>query len=117
MEPTVDGADIQDDEVDMGLTYEELSTFGKLRKIQCLGPFSMYRHLLSSSPVTYKDPILLQAKLKTFFFRYYTHRHKMTTLTPAYHAEAYSADDNRFDLRPILYPKENIWVAFMRSIP
>jgi NAD+ synthase (glutamine-hydrolysing) len=27
----------------------------------------------------------------------------MTTLTPAYHAEAYSPDDNRFDLRQFLY--------------
>ena len=27
----------------------------------------------------------------------------MTTITPAYHAEAYSPDDNRFDLRPFLY--------------
>jgi NAD+ synthase (glutamine-hydrolysing) len=27
----------------------------------------------------------------------------MTTLTPSYHAEAYSPDDNRFDLRPFLY--------------
>ena len=29
---------------------------------------------------------------------------KMTTLTPSYHAEQYSPDDNRFDLRPFLYP-------------
>ena len=26
------------------------------------------------------------------------------TLTPSYHAEQYSPDDNRFDLRPFLYP-------------
>ena len=31
-------------------------------------------------------------------------RHKMTTLTPSYHAENYSPDDNRFDLRPFLQP-------------
>ena len=28
----------------------------------------------------------------------------MTVLTPSYHAEQYSPDDNRFDLRPFLYP-------------
>ena len=28
----------------------------------------------------------------------------MTTLTPSYHAENYSPDDNRFDLRPFLQP-------------
>lgn len=27
----------------------------------------------------------------------------MVTITPAYHAEAYSPDDNRFDLRQFLY--------------
>lgn len=30
-------------------------------------------------------------------------RHKMCTITPAYHAEGYSPDDNRFDLRQFLY--------------
>jgi NAD+ synthase (glutamine-hydrolysing) len=30
-------------------------------------------------------------------------RHKLCTLTPAYHAEEYSPDDNRFDLRQFLY--------------
>ncbi|KAJ2330525.1 glutamine-dependent NAD(+) synthetase, partial [Coemansia sp. RSA 2681] len=42
-------------------------------------------------------------KVKRFFFYYAVNRHKMTTLTPAYHAEAYSPDDNRFDLRQFLY--------------
>ena len=30
-------------------------------------------------------------------------RHKATVLTPAYHAESYSPDDNRFDHRQFLY--------------
>lgn len=29
----------------------------------------------------------------------------MTTLTPSLHLEEYSCDDNRFDLRPFLYPR------------
>ena len=38
------------------------------------------------------------------FFRYYSmNRHKATTLTPAYHAESYSPDDNRYDHRQFLY--------------
>jgi NAD+ synthase (glutamine-hydrolysing) len=28
----------------------------------------------------------------------------MTTLTPALHSNDYSPDDNRYDLRPFLYP-------------
>jgi NAD+ synthase (glutamine-hydrolysing) len=42
-------------------------------------------------------------KVKAFFRFYSINRHKMTTLTPAYHAEQYSPDDNRFDLRQFLY--------------
>ena len=38
------------------------------------------------------------------FFRFYSiNRHKATTLTPAYHAESYSPDDNRYDHRQFLY--------------
>ena len=44
------------------------------------------------------------------FFRYYSiNRHKMTTLTPSYHAEVYSPDDNRFDHRPFLYNTRWTW--------
>jgi len=38
-------------------------------------------------------------KVKRFFFFYGINRHKMTTMTPSYHAENYSPDDNRFDMR------------------
>lgn len=43
------------------------------------------------------------ARVKFFWAAYAANRHKMTTLTPAYHAEGYSPEDNRFDLRPFLY--------------
>ena len=33
----------------------------------------------------------------------------MTTLTPSYHAESYSPDDNRFDLRQFLYNVRWTW--------
>ncbi|OMJ29685.1 Glutamine-dependent NAD(+) synthetase [Smittium culicis] len=45
----------------------------------------------------------MASKVKLFFYYYAINRHKMTTLTPAYHAEPYSPDDNRFDHRPFLY--------------
>ena len=48
-------------------------------------------------------------KVKDFFFYYSINRHKMTTLTPAYHAENYSPEDNRFDLRQFLYPAGWTW--------
>ena len=50
------------------------------------------------------SPQEIYEKTRSFFWYYSINRHKMTTVTPAYHAEQYSPDDNRFDLRPFLYP-------------
>ena len=48
--------------------------------------------------------------LTDILLRYYSiNRHKMTTLTPSYHAEVYSPDDNRFDHRPFLYNARWSW--------
>lgn len=116
----------------MGMTYSELSVIGRLRKISKCGPFSMFCKLIqawkdvlspsevrpasarlwgrfSSTPLTV--PFLLQValKVKRFFRMYSVNRHKMTTVTPSYHAESYSPDDNRFDLRPFLYDPRWRW--------
>jgi len=48
-------------------------------------------------------------KVKLFFRFYSINRHKMTVLTPSYHAETYSPDDNRFDHRPFLYNATWAW--------
>lgn len=114
------------DEADMGMTYHELDEYGKLRKIErcadrlrcvvcvwwfmglgaCLlpgrcGPVSMFLKLAQAWAPLGVAAVAEKVKL---FFRYYAiNRHKMTTLTPAYHAEQYSPDDNRFDLRQFLY--------------
>ena len=50
------------------------------------------------------SPTTVAEKVKRFFRFYAMNRHKLCTLTPAYHAEEYSPDDNRFDLRQFLYP-------------
>lgn len=42
-------------------------------------------------------------QVKAFFRFYAINRHKATVLTPSYHAESYSPDDNRFDHRQFLY--------------
>ncbi|GFG16685.1 glutamine-dependent NAD(+) synthetase [Aspergillus udagawae] len=94
---------IQSDEADMGVTYAELGTFGYLRKVAKLGPWSMYEKLLH---VWGKEnsPREIYEKTRHFFYHYSINRHKMTVLTPSYHAEQYSPDDNRHDLRQFLYP-------------
>lgn len=101
LEPLQGGQLSQLDEVDMGMTYKELGTFGRLRKQDCAGPFSMFCKLVhawdKSSPEEVAD------KVKHFYRCYAINRHKMTVLTPSFHAETYGPDDNRFDHRPFLY--------------
>ncbi|KAI9288773.1 hypothetical protein BC943DRAFT_356774 [Umbelopsis sp. AD052] len=99
---------VQSDEVDMGMTYNELSIFGRLRKVSQCGPFSMFSKLVHEWGGTL-TPTEVAAKVKRFFFYYSINRHKLTTLTPSYHAESYSPDDNRFDLRPFLYNAAWTW--------
>lgn len=107
LRPLAEGAGEDDehgqvDEDDMGMTYAELSQFGRLRKVARCGPVSMFHNLLAVW--RHLSPAEIAAKVKRFFFFYSVNRHKMTTLTPSYHAEEYSPDDNRFDLRQFLYP-------------
>ncbi|KAI8923296.1 hypothetical protein BC831DRAFT_429144 [Entophlyctis helioformis] len=98
----------QTDEVDMGMTYRELSVFGTLRKIYKMGPVSMFSRLLVDwSGIL--SPTEIAAKVKKMFFFYSINRHKTTVLPPAYHMSSYSADDNRFDLRPFLYNAGWTW--------
>ncbi|XP_074651394.1 glutamine-dependent NAD(+) synthetase-like isoform X2 [Tubulanus polymorphus] len=101
LEPLVQGQVAQTDEDDMGMTYEELSTYGRLRKQACCGPYSMFCKLIHKWKQF--SPKEVAEKVKFFFRNYSINRHKMTTITPAYHAESYSPDDNRFDLRQFLY--------------
>jgi len=107
LEPTTEDY-VQSDEADMGMTYADLSFFGRLRKVEKCGPYAMFTKLAAEwSSVL--SPVEVAEKVKKFFFEYARNRHKMTTLTPSYHAEAYSPDDNRFDLRPFLYPSRFPW--------
>jgi NAD+ synthase (glutamine-hydrolysing) len=94
----------QSDEVEMGMSYDELSVFGRLRKESRCGPFSMYMVLKNQWAVERGLSCDEVAKKVKRFFRFYAiNRHKMTIVTPSYHAENYSPDDNRYDLRPFLY--------------
>jgi NAD+ synthase (glutamine-hydrolysing) len=109
----------------MGMSYDELGTFGTLRKVHRFGPVTMFQKLIEQWGKLF-HPSEIAAKViniiifyiykilrklisyildqvKKFFYYYSINRHKMTTLTPSYHAENYSPDDNRFDLRQFLY--------------
>ena len=101
LEPITEGY-TQTDEADMGLTYEELGDIGRERKIKNCGPVSVFTNLVPRWQDRY-TPRETAEKVKRFFKAYSMNRHKATVLTPSYHAENYSPEDNRFDLRPFLY--------------
>lgn len=104
--PPVDGQ-TQLDEVEIGLTYEEMAEIGHLRKPGCLGPYGTFLALLSR---WHDVPVQeIADKVKRFYKRYGINRHKSTVLTPAYHAERYSCDDHRNDHRPFLYNVSFDW--------
>ncbi|KAK3764033.1 hypothetical protein RRG08_011404 [Elysia crispata] len=108
LEPLEEGRIAQTDEEDMGMTYDELSVYGKLRKQNFCGPYSMFCKLLHMSSEQC-PPEQLANKVKHFFRSYAVNRHKMTVLTPSYHCESYSPDDNRFDQRQFLYNAKWFW--------
>lgn len=67
------------------MSYEELSVYGRLRKISRCGPVSMFRQCLQLWRSRY-SPEVVADKVKRFFTFYAMNRHKTTVLTPSYHA-------------------------------
>ncbi|KAK0837754.1 glutamine-dependent NAD(+) synthetase [Friedmanniomyces endolithicus] len=95
---------VQSDEADMGFTYGELSILGRLRKTFKLGTVGLFQHLVAEWSERMKPRDVYQ-KVRDFMYYYAVNRHKMTTMTPGLYLESYTPDDNRFDLRPFLYPR------------
>lgn len=111
----------QRDEDEMGITYDEISVLGKVRRgiFGCCGPRGAFRRVwrnrekppfctkircLGGPKNPNQMAVELGELIKRFYLRYVGNRHKLTVLTPALHAETYSPDDNRFDHRQILFP-------------
>ncbi|KAK0515479.1 hypothetical protein JMJ35_001513 [Cladonia borealis] len=104
LEP-LEGGYVQSDEADMGLLYSDLQVMGSLRKIEKMGPFSMFQRLVREWTLDKgMTPREVATKVKRFFHYYAVNRHKMSTLTPSYHAESYGPDDHRHDHRFLVYP-------------
>lgn len=98
---------VESDEKDMGMTYEEIFAMAKLRKVERMGPVAMFERLLVDWHDE-KPPHDIAVLVKRFHHFYAINRHKMTTMTPAYHAADYSAEDPR----PFLYPEfQDSWAC------
>jgi NAD+ synthase (glutamine-hydrolysing) len=99
----------QNSEDEMGMTFDEIDTFGRLRLEQRCGPLSMYMKLVRQWSTTVPRAGDVAEKVKRFFRYYSLNRHKMSTLTPAVHAGSHSPDDHRYDLRQIIYNCQWPW--------
>uniref|UniRef100_A0A915HEJ1 Glutamine-dependent NAD(+) synthetase n=1 Tax=Romanomermis culicivorax TaxID=13658 RepID=A0A915HEJ1_ROMCU len=108
LEPLQNGVVVQSDEADMGMTYDELSVIGKLRKPGNCGPYSIFCKLVHIWSNRY-TPLQVAEKVELFFRMYSMNRHKMTVITPSYYAESYSPDDHRYDHRQFLYNVKWPW--------
>ncbi|KAJ7770877.1 hypothetical protein DFH07DRAFT_1003111, partial [Mycena maculata] len=109
---------VQADEANMRKTYNELSVFGRLRKIEKCGPYSTFTKLVQEWG-SFLSPLQIVEKVKLFFFKHAHDRHKM--LTPSYHAMSSFRwkvkcrsrtawmITVRFELRPFLYPSRFPW--------
>ncbi|GAB4834610.1 hypothetical protein Ancab_032873 [Ancistrocladus abbreviatus] len=92
---------------------ELLTSSSHFVSLECITSFPFLQNLCFKwgSILT---PSEIAEKVKQFFKYYSINRHKMTVLTPSYHAESYSPEDNRFDLRQFLYSSR--WPYQFRKI-
>ena len=126
-----EGARPQTDEDEIGLTYDQIYYFGKLRA-QGYGMIKMFNHIIQNlDKKEVKELIIpsdkkfgnninkikdyIKEKLGTFFHRYRMNRHKTVILTPSVHLLP-SPDDNRFDLRPFLYPQFDVQKEYISQM-
>ena len=71
---------VQSDEADMGMTYQELTIFGRLRKVNKLGPYGMFQRLVHDWSADRErspedddpayEPAQIAEKVKKFFHFY-----------------------------------------------
>ena len=101
----------QTDETDMGITYKQIYELGKLRA-SGYGPIDSYHKIIEDkklykiftvNPRDESKPLEPKDVINIFYTRYNINRNKATIIPPSVHLLP-SPDDNRFDLRPFLYP-------------
>lgn len=66
----------------MGMTYDELSVYGRLRKIDKCGPYSMFTNLVQKWG-SFLSPTEIADKVKHFWFMHAINRHKMSVFCSA----------------------------------
>jgi len=107
------------------MTYDELATFGRLRKEHISGPYGMFQRLMhewtSDRPPTPCDdafaiePREVADKVKRFLDHYAIDRHKITTLIPSLDCNSHRPEGNRFVMRSFVFCPSNVNGASKRG--
>lgn len=95
----------QTDEEDIGLKYREMSELSRLMS-SGYGPLDSFMKINNESNNVFKlnNVGYNYEKIRIFNYRYRLNRHKAVILPPSVHLLSNSPDDNRYNLRPFLYP-------------
>ena len=91
---------VQSNEDDFGMTYRQIEFIGNLRS-QGFGMIDVYKKARKATLFANENDA--KKKVEIFYNRYAINRNKATIVTPSVHLLP-NPDDNRFDLRPFLYP-------------
>lgn len=96
----------QTDEDDIGLKYMEMSELSRLMS-SGYGPLDSFMKITTEPNDTFNTGTNASKldKLINFHNRYRINRHKVVILPPSVHLLSFSPDDNRYNMRPFLYPK------------
>jgi NAD+ synthase (glutamine-hydrolysing) len=98
--------------VDDEFSFQEIDVLATFRKDRKCGPVDMF--VLLCDEWNQLTPREVAKKVKTFFVRYSVNRHKASVAPPGYHCKGYGCDDNRYDMRQIIY--DDTWEVQFNKI-
>ena len=87
----------------MGFSYTDLDYLLKLRKTYKCGFKSMAINFIEHNKGKKSQKKCIEI-VKKFYSSYCNNRHKTCTLPPGIHLSKYSAENDRYDRRPLFYP-------------
>jgi NAD+ synthase (glutamine-hydrolysing) len=89
----------------MGISYPDLDYLLKLRKKNKYGFKSLAISFIEHNKGKRSQEKCIQI-VKKFYSSFCANRHKVCTLPPGIHLTKYSAENDRFDRRPLFYPPD-----------
>ena len=89
----------------MGISYTDLDHLLKLRKQNKFGFKSLAISFIEHNRGKRSSEKCIEI-VKKFYKNFCTNRHKVCTLPPGIHLTKYSAENDRFDRRPLFYPSD-----------